>query len=171
MADDRWMTYADAAEAIGMTTEGLRQRARREGWRRQLGNDGKTLVLVTADTTARTPPGDRAETAPPEVDTSPGDRPDDRAAVSEAVWRELIAGLDARADELRADITREREERQRERDRADVMADRVAGLARELAQAVGQGASRERELLDRVSAAETALVEYRTRPWWRRIAG
>jgi hypothetical protein len=42
----QWMTYAAAAEHLGLTTEAVRQRARRGRWRRTLGNDGRTLVLV-----------------------------------------------------------------------------------------------------------------------------
>ena len=54
---DRWMTYADAAVALRMTPESIRARARREHWRKQLGNDGKALILVPVDAEG-IPPGD-----------------------------------------------------------------------------------------------------------------
>jgi predicted ArsR family transcriptional regulator len=43
---DTWMTYADLADRLGVSAEAARQRAVRGRWRRQTGNDGKTLVLV-----------------------------------------------------------------------------------------------------------------------------
>jgi hypothetical protein len=43
---ERWLTYQQAGDALGMTAEAARQRARRLGWRTQPGNEGRTLVLV-----------------------------------------------------------------------------------------------------------------------------
>jgi hypothetical protein len=44
-----WLTYAQAAERLGLSAEAVRHRARRSGWRTQPGNDGRTLVLVPDD--------------------------------------------------------------------------------------------------------------------------
>jgi hypothetical protein len=41
-----WLTYAQAAERLGLSAEAIRHRARRSGWRTQPGNDGRTLVLI-----------------------------------------------------------------------------------------------------------------------------
>lgn len=178
---DRWMSYAEAADALGMTAEGLRQRARREGWRRQLGNDGRARVLVSADTTPRPPAGDRVDEPSDHADDVAGERPDTDRII--ATFEARIADLDARAVELRADVERERAERLRERDRADALANRVGDVARELAQVVGEAAARERELAQaatdaalreqelqaRAAAAEATIAEYRARPWWRRL--
>jgi len=60
---DQWLSYADAAKVLGMAPESVRQRARREHWRKQLGNDGKALILVPSDTD-RIPPGDTAMMPP-----------------------------------------------------------------------------------------------------------
>lgn len=43
---ERWLTYQQAGDALGMTAEAVRQRARRLGWRTQPGNEGRALVLV-----------------------------------------------------------------------------------------------------------------------------
>ena len=43
---EEWITYADAADRLGITAEAVRHRARRLKWRTQPGNDGKTLVLT-----------------------------------------------------------------------------------------------------------------------------
>ena len=82
--DERWLTYVQAAEVLGMTPDAVRQRARRLGWRRQTSNTGRTLVLVPGDT--------------------------ERSSVEHRAvnHRGRIADLEARAAELRADFERER---------------------------------------------------------------
>lgn len=163
MTGDRWLTYADAASALGMTTESIRQRARREHWRKQIGNDGKALVLVSADT-SRNPVGD-----PP--DEPPASRPVRRPDNDTALMQARIGDMERHAQELRADLERERAERTQERERAEHLVGEVANLARELARVAEQAAGRERELQTRVTSAETTLAEIRSRSWWRRLAG
>ena len=144
--NDRWLNYADAAKALGMTSESVRQRARREGWRRQIGNDGRALVLVPADT-ARNTAGDAAVSRPvirPERDT--------------AMLRARLQEIESRAAELRSDIERERAERLQERDRADRLAGEVADLARQLAKLTEEAGSRERDLQARLTAAQAEHV-------------
>jgi hypothetical protein len=41
-----WITYADLAEALGITPEVARQKAIRGPWRSRRGKDGRALVLV-----------------------------------------------------------------------------------------------------------------------------
>ena len=53
---DRWMTYQEAATLFGSTPDAVRVRAHRSHWRRQRGNDGKTLVLVPVDPSERPHP-------------------------------------------------------------------------------------------------------------------
>lgn len=169
MTSDAWMTYIEAAAALGMTVESVRQRARREGWRRTLGNDGKARVQLPLDT-ARVPAGDDNDNASaprprhrPEPDTA-------HTALIEA-HRAQIATLEARAVELRVDLDRERDERVEERARAERLVDEVASLARDLAVMTSAAADRERVLQDRATAAEAELVSVRARSWWRRLAG
>ena len=129
-----------------MTPESVRQRARREGWRRQIGNDGRALVLVPADTArnaAGDTPGDAAVSRPvirPERDT--------------AALRARLQEIESRAAELRSDVERERTERLQERDRADRLAGEVADLARQLAKLTEEAGSRERDLQARLTAAQ-----------------
>jgi hypothetical protein len=176
---DRWLSYADAAAALGMTPESVRQRARREHWRKQLGNDGKALILVPADTD-RIPAGDTDGEAPA---SRPMKRPEPDTAL--AILQARLAETEARATELRADVERERSERLQERERADRLTDEVASLARQLAQAVQEAGARESGLREQLTQARDAanrmeaeagearveLAEWKARPWWRRLAG
>lgn len=177
-----WLTYDDLADRLGIERESARTLVKRRRWERRPGNDGKARIGVPVQALSRGEPGSEPGDEPP---VEPGDDPQVEPVVPEAAWREIIAGLDARVADLRNDLERERAERLAQRDRADAMADRAAEMARELARAVATGAARERELAQaagegvmrerelhaRAVAAETMLMEYRTRPWWRRLAG
>ncbi len=182
---DRWLTYVDAARALGLSVEGIRQRARREHWRKQLGNDGKALVLVPNDTTrlpAEQSPNDQAPNRP-----ATARQPADNDVAELAVLRAKVTELESRAAELRSDLEREREqaarvqaelradtnrertERLAERDQATRLTDKVADLARQLATTVEEAAGRERDLQARLTLAEATLATIRTAPWWRRL--
>jgi hypothetical protein len=57
-ASGRWCSYDEVAEMLGITRGGARNLARKRSWARRPGNDGKTRVLVPADTIpARTDAG------------------------------------------------------------------------------------------------------------------
>src|SRR6266436_2921411 len=43
---ESWLTYSEAAAAIGTSPEAVRQKSIREHWRRQRRKDGKTQVLI-----------------------------------------------------------------------------------------------------------------------------
>jgi hypothetical protein len=51
MTDDYWMTYAEAAKKLGLTSEGVRALARRQRWPRRSPNaiGAQAWVLVPAD--------------------------------------------------------------------------------------------------------------------------
>ncbi|MDX7953372.1 hypothetical protein P7D22_19595 [Lichenihabitans sp. Uapishka_5] len=171
MSADRWLNYQDAATALGMTPESVRQRARREHWGKKLGNEGKALVLVPLDA-ARTPPGDTADVPPvhrpvkhPEPDPVP-------------LLQARIAELEDRLREARSAEERERGERLAERERAEqahTRADRIAAELHELAQrfaaSIEDGRGRERDLEAKLEAARREAEAHRARPWWRRLAG
>src|SRR4051794_21815533 len=89
-----WMTYPAAAAALGMTPESVWQRARREHWRKQLGNDGKALIPVPDD--ARIPAGDADDDAPA---PRPRPRPEPDALAIQA----RLVEIETRANEFRAD--------------------------------------------------------------------
>jgi hypothetical protein len=176
---DKWLSYADAAAALGMTPESVRQRARREHWRKQLGNDGKALVLVPADTD-RIPAGETGDDTPA---SRPVKRPEPDTAL--AVLQAKLSEAETWISELRHDVERERAERSRERERADGLTDEIASLARQLAQVVQEAGKRETDLREqiakatevsisdrsRLASAKAELDALKARPWWRRMAG
>jgi hypothetical protein len=176
---DRWMTYQEAAAALRMTPESIRARARREHWRKQLGNDGKALILVPVDAEG-IPPSDDDGDAPA---SRPVKRPEPDPVVTALQAR--ISDMESRAVELAAQVERERSERLQERDRADRLTEEIAALARQLANTVDEAAGRERDLQGQLSrvreeaAAGTVRMEamkaeleaIRLRPWWRRLVG
>ena len=55
MPEERWLTYAEAAQLLGRSTEAIRALVRREKWPRRIPNDygSPTLILVPTD---RLPP-------------------------------------------------------------------------------------------------------------------
>ncbi|MCH8491300.1 MAG: hypothetical protein LAT81_15425 [Oceanicaulis sp.] len=46
MDDERMMTYAEAANALGVKVDSVKRRARNRRWRREIGNDGLARVAV-----------------------------------------------------------------------------------------------------------------------------
>lgn len=56
-----WLTYTDAAERLNLSPEAVRQRARRQNWRKQSGNDGRALIYVPLDIEAEPPAEHTAE--------------------------------------------------------------------------------------------------------------
>ena len=153
--EPRWLTYKAAARLLNMSPESLRARARREHWRKTMGNDGKALVLVPTDTAAI--PAATQEDEPPA--SRPDNRPhpgrsdpallariaelEVRLAAMQAELMERTQRLGAAEGELellrpelertRGETERERGERVVERERADRLAGDVAELARKLA--------------------------------------
>ena len=181
--EPRWLTYKAAARLLNMSPESLRARARREHWRKTMGNDGKALVLVPTDTAAI--PAATQEDEPPA--SRPDNRPhpgrsdpallariaelEVRLAAMQAELMERTQRLGAAEGELellrpelertRGETERERGERVVERERADRLAGDVAELARKLA-----------ALVERVpppsSSNRPPSVPLRTprRSWW-----
>lgn len=175
---DQWLTYAKAATALSMSVEGVRQRARREQWRRQIGNDGKALILVPSDA-ARPPAGE-----------APGNPPAERPATTRQPpeRNREVEVLQARVSELKADLDRERTERLQERDRADLLSGELADQGKRLVALVEEmrelAALRERlaasELLSKevqfrlegdAGRARDELASYKARSWWQRLVG
>jgi hypothetical protein len=109
---ERWLTYQQAGEALGMSAEAVRQRARRLGWRTQPGNEGRTLVLLPDGTAVR--PRVRPTVQTPE-----------QAGQTAGQTPVQPAGQTGEANRL-AEVLREELERQRERaDRAEARAERA----------------------------------------------
>ena len=76
MADDCWMTYAEAAKALGLTTEGVRALARRQRWPRRSPNaiGGQAWVMIPADRLATA--STDGKKAPPDGAGEPNRRED-----------------------------------------------------------------------------------------------
>ena len=66
--DEEWLTYEAVGDRLAISPSAARSLARRRGWRRQLDNSGRALVLVAIEprppddqpVTARSPAGRRA---------------------------------------------------------------------------------------------------------------
>jgi hypothetical protein len=143
--DTRWMTYREAAEFLGMKEESARRRAQREGWPRQLGNDGRTRVGVPGDAA----PSDHGSSG---VTDAGDDHPGETAALREALTRER-----ERADRAEARADRAEGHATAERARADT-AEREREAARIAeATAVGEGRAL-RERAERAEAERAATL-------------
>lgn len=60
-----WLTYADAAERLGIKPESVKRRARSRKWPRRVGNDGAARVLVPLGRLEDARTDGREEVSPP----------------------------------------------------------------------------------------------------------
>ncbi len=84
-----WLTYQQAAEALGLSPEAVRRRAIRLKWRQRPGNNGRMLVLI---------PEDASEHVRPRPPVQPPEEALDTRALAEA-----IAAFREAEDKLRAE--------------------------------------------------------------------
>jgi DNA primase len=150
---ETWMTYADLAERLGVTAEAARQRAVRGRWRRQTGNDGKTLVLVEPDALAA-----KKRTPERRPDVQPNEHPDDARTV-DALQAHIATLKDALGKAEGVAAARE-DDLRRERERIDQL---TGELLRLTGEAMVAAAAR-----DDMKAEVDAM---RARPWWKRLVG
>ena len=132
------LTYAELAEALGITPASANKTARRRRWPRHMGNDGRTRVTVPDEALVRqdSPPvshGDSPLPSPPDnpvhalqaqVARLEGELVGTREALIEARARTeaaeaLLAEVKANRDELRQDRDEVRRDRDAWRGRAD----------------------------------------------------
>ena len=181
------LTYAELAEVWGVSKDAARKKV--EGLRlpRTRGNDGRARVQIDL--------GEVTHTPKPKMETGGGDLPEttpgDRGESGGSPALEVQA-LQARISDLQAELTRERCEREKERERSDRLALEIAPLAHQLVETERQKGEAEKiaavaeaqigHLQDRLAMAENAnqaevtalraqLTEMKARPWWRRLAG
>lgn len=157
---------------MGIDPESANRRARRQSWRRRMGNDHRTRVAVPLDALPDITP-DKPKTSPPVSGNKPGDIPPDMS--------HTIKALEGEAAALREALQRERERTERteteaiqlreEREAARVQAARAEGealglretLAREEARAAvavqqaGAQVEAEARRREEVQAARDAL--------------
>jgi hypothetical protein len=149
--DTRWMTYREMANFLSVKEESARRRAQREGWPRQLGNDGRTRVGVPGDA-APDAAGDDA--TPPGATVGGDDRPGEAAALRAALdrERERAGRAEARANRAEGESATLREQVESERSRADRAETRAAQAEREREAAKVAAAAAEREAVVRREA-------------------
>ena len=137
---DRWMTYAELGEELGITPEAARQRATRRRWRRTVHNDNKARILVEEDElelvrasprrSARQAPVDRQDVPPL---TGP-DNPQNENTINAleahiATLKEAVERAEALADQRGAELEAERARVQDLHVRLlEITADRERGL-------------------------------------------
>lgn len=168
--DDAWCSINEAARRLGVTPTAIRNRIKRGTLQtKPNGNHGR-LVHVPRPVPSPVPLPAVSTVTDTAVNTVP-------LTVTET-YRARIADLETRADELRADVERERGERFQERERADQeraradrLTDEVASLARQLTNTINQAQQEAATNAARIDAMKAELEAIRSRPWWRRLAG
>jgi len=141
---ERWLTYQQAGELLGMSAEAFRQRLGRLGWRKMKGNDGRALVLVPETLPALHP---RHRSAAQTAD-GPGDQSGEVA--------QLLTLLEQAQAEAAAERARAAEaERQREEARI------AAAVAETEAKALRAAVAREIRRLEDAEAGRLAAETQR----------
>ena len=172
----RRMTYAELAQARGISLASARRLARRHAWARQAGNDG--VVRVTVPLPALSGPGQAqalsSGTRPMPVSDrpTPGPGPDPMTVIGISTLSQAVEMLREDLASANRSLLSERERAERAERRVDellaLLAEeqrRVGGLYVELADA------RTAAMITGCEAAalrgQLALLTER-RPWWRR---
>jgi hypothetical protein len=156
-----WLTYAEAGDRLGITPEAARSRAKRLGWRRQLGNDGRALVWAALEPR---PPGDRPVTPR----SPPGRKPDAQPDAS------LVRALEAHVATLKEQLAAAEARILKQADELVAYDSAYAGgLAAERAKVEAERARTDKAIAAFSALAERldALAEERAKPRWRRLAG
>ena len=133
-----WLTYEAAGERLGLSAEAVRTKARRAGWRRMPGNEGRTLVLL-----------------PEGVDERPPGRTPVHGARLEALGDAVaLLGEQLQAERARAD--NDRVEIAAGRARADADRVEIVRLTGELAEKQAMAATAQAELAEQRARADKA---------------
>ena len=98
MTENVWMTYDEAADAMGIKKASVQRRAALRKWPKRQGNGRKVQVGIPADALPDTTPDD-PPTLPPVI--TPVRSPDDIAKI--AGLEVEVAQLNSRLDDARAD--------------------------------------------------------------------
>jgi hypothetical protein len=151
--EPEWLSYQEVANRLGVTPEAARSRAKRLGWRRQMGNDGRALVLAALEPR---PPGDRPVT---------GRSPPGRKAVDPALLIALeghVATLKAELDHRDAEIDTLKAELGTRNSELAAANTRASEESAKTAQAIAAFESLAQRL--EAMAAQRAI-----KPWWQRL--
>lgn len=171
MTDTRALTYPELAEAIGRSEIAARSMAKRNRWRRMLGNDGRARVVVPIEILERL-----QEKAASRPDSGSDHEPDLGAVAgpdhgSDA--RALIAVLESRVSELQgrvAELDAEAKQGRAALARVDVLEallDTERKRVEEVRQTERQRAEEWKLVADRFAAqTEQMLATQSRRSWW-----
>jgi len=162
MAETRMMTYGEFADAIGRSLPAGRSICLRKGWKRVIGNDGKTRVAVPVEALTKPPRKHTLPEAQPEALPAAPPEAHPEAPEVRADARVLLALLEAHVSELRGELKDARvliADLSAKAGRVDVMAALLQSERERLAEV---RAERDR-LLDRLTAAPAAPAR---RAWW-----
>jgi len=181
---ERWLTYDEMADALGITKASARVHARRRRWPRRPGNDGRARIGVPEEEiAARTVPESSSLSAPSNAPRSaPKKAPRSNTELT-ADARALIALLEGRVSELTAESKEARATINAfaaKAARVDVLESQIESLNARVA-VERECADRERQLLekavadaaadrDRWAAQATQLAATQSHPaprgWW-----
>jgi len=116
-----WMSYTEAARALGIDVGSVKKRARRRGWRRQPGNDGTTRIAVPRDALGDVPrdvsKDGRGDTSTPKMALSPGTSPETDAAIQ--ALQGQIAAVENHNATLREQLAKAEDRAERAEERAE----------------------------------------------------
>ena len=148
---EAWLTYRELAQALDISPEAARQKAIREHWRRQRGNDGKARILVDVETEKA------AHTARRRLDKHLNEHPDERRTFEAleahiATLKEFVAKAEALGEQ-------HRQEAETAGKRVDHLLAELVGMSIQMAEQTA--------VADRL---RTAFDAYRARRWWRRLS-
>ena len=153
--ESRLYTVAEAATALGTTSEAVRQRIRRGKLDVVRGNEGLRIRLTETDLSGHRSDNDRSES----------ERWSDKD--------QTIKALESEAAALREAATRAREGEVRERERADRLDAELAAARQDVAAERARAAeARERAAgLEGEAKGLRLALEAANRPWWRKLIG
>jgi hypothetical protein len=140
--DDRWMTFAELAEARGISRASASKLVRRKKWRRQTDNRGTVRILVPPD--AMDGPLDRQADSPPA-----------RPSVSPMDISRMVSAFETAVTTLREQLAHEKARADAEKSRADALSARI-NVERDRADAVIVQFEQVRRVLREAEAGLTA---------------
>lgn len=156
--DVRWMTYAEAAAALGVNPESVAKRMRRRGWATRLGNDKKPRVGV---------PFSVLPTVPLSVPVTVLDSPLDATASAATINPPLSPEITALVLALAAQLQNATQQSER-LDAALLDAVRQAAAAEGETRALRNSLALAEARADRLEAELLRLARW---PWWKRWMG
>jgi hypothetical protein len=158
---ERWLTYAEVGQLLGISAAAARMLAKRRDWPRRTPNmyADRARVLVPDDPAVQPRSAPYAEPSA-HVSTSDREGPNGRDQANVRVFEQAITAL------------QEQLERERSRvDRAESHLEEARGRLDQLQAALGDAIAAERIAAGEASALRAELDHHRkraARPWWRR---